>query len=73
MVVEGAGVDATRMLRGGGGIYLYNVWRGEEDFSIAKLAIYTGAGAVSGAVSAATFGAVSGAMSTGIFRICIVI
>ena len=49
----------------GAGFYLARVWWSDEEFDWIKFAIYTGAGAASGAASAATFGAASGLLGTG--------
>jgi RHS repeat-associated protein len=48
----------------GGGFYLFRVWLTDEEFNWAKLGIYAGAGAASGALAAATFGA-SAALTAG--------
>lgn len=52
-VLVGAGVGAVL----GAGFYIGQVWWSDEEWDWAKLGIYTGAGALSGAAAAATFGA----------------
>jgi len=57
-VLVGAGVGAAF----GAGSYLFEWWWYGEEFDWRRLAIYTGAGAVSGAVAAGTFGLALGVL-----------
>lgn len=61
-ILIGGGVGAAL----GGGAYIGQVWWTGEEFSWAKLGIYTVAGGASGAISAATFGAASAYLGTGL-------
>jgi RHS repeat-associated protein len=61
-ILAGGGVGAAL----GGGAYVFQVWMTGEEFSWAKLGIYTAAGGASGALTAATFGAASAYLGTGL-------